>query len=105
MANVFVRDELRTNVINTLISTFPGAQKVSGGVAFMSEVLDEETGKFKVFQLMKNGKIKSINFKNGAEESSFAINLFPGNPINGAANNQNLMKTYHCCKYFKYLQY
>lgn len=46
MANVFVRDELRTDVINALISAFPGAQKVSGGVAFMSEVLDEDTGKF-----------------------------------------------------------
>jgi hypothetical protein len=30
--------------MDTLMSTFPGAQKVVGGVAFLSDVVDEETG-------------------------------------------------------------
>ena len=39
-----IRDALRSKVIDTLLSTFPGAQKVVGGVAFHSDVVDEETG-------------------------------------------------------------
>lgn len=39
-----VRDTLRSSVIDTLLATFPGAQKVTGGVAFMSDAIDEETG-------------------------------------------------------------
>ena len=38
------RDTLRNHVIDTLLSTFPGAQKVVGGVAYHSDVVDEETG-------------------------------------------------------------
>ena len=40
------RDTLRASVIETLMSTFGGAKKVAGGVAYLSDVLDEETGKF-----------------------------------------------------------
>lgn len=39
-----IRDALRSKVMDTLMSTFPGAQKVVGGVAFLSDVVDEETG-------------------------------------------------------------
>ena len=39
-----IRDALRTKVMDTLMSTFPGAQKVVGGVAFLSDVIDEATG-------------------------------------------------------------
>lgn len=39
-----IRDTLRSKVMDTLMSTFPGAQKVVGGVAFLSDVVDEETG-------------------------------------------------------------
>ena len=42
--SIEVRDALRSSVIETLLSTFPSAQKVVGGVAFLSEVVDEETG-------------------------------------------------------------
>lgn len=38
------RDALRTKVMDTLLATFPGAQKVVGGVAFLSDVVDEATG-------------------------------------------------------------
>lgn len=39
-----IRDALRSKVMDTLMSTFPGAQKVVGGVAFLSDVVDEATG-------------------------------------------------------------
>jgi hypothetical protein len=39
------RDNLRTSVIETLLATFPTARKVVGGVAYMSDVVDEVTGK------------------------------------------------------------
>ena len=39
-----IRDALRTKVMDTLMSTFPGAQKVVGGVAFLSDVVDDATG-------------------------------------------------------------
>ena len=42
--SIEVRDALRSSVIETLLSTFPNAQKVVGGVAFLSGVVDEETG-------------------------------------------------------------
>ena len=42
--SVETRDALRSKVMDTLMSTFPGAQKVVGGVAFLSDVVDEATG-------------------------------------------------------------
>lgn len=42
--SIETRDALRTKVMDTLLSTFPGAKKVVGGVAFYSDVVDEETG-------------------------------------------------------------
>lgn len=44
MANYENRDALRASVIETLIKTFPGARPVIGGVAYLSEVVDEDTG-------------------------------------------------------------
>ena len=42
--DIMTRDALRTAVIEKLLADFPKAQKVAGGVAFISETLDEETG-------------------------------------------------------------
>jgi hypothetical protein len=42
--SIETRDALRSKVMDTLMSTFPGAQKVVGGVAFLSDVVDEQTG-------------------------------------------------------------
>lgn len=39
-----VRTVLRESVIDTLLKTFDGAQKVVGGVAFISDMVDDETG-------------------------------------------------------------
>ena len=44
MANYENRDALRASVVETLIKTFPGARPVIGGVAYLSEVVDEATG-------------------------------------------------------------
>ena len=38
------REALRSKVMDTLMSTFPGAQKVVGGIAFLSDVVDEASG-------------------------------------------------------------
>ena len=40
------RETLRNQIMETLMATFPNAQKVAGGVAFLSDVIDEETGKY-----------------------------------------------------------
>ena len=42
--DILTRDALRTAVIDKLLADFPKAQKVAGGVAFISETMDEETG-------------------------------------------------------------
>lgn len=42
--SIEIRDALRAKVIDTLLNTFPGAQKVVGGVAFHSDMVDEMTG-------------------------------------------------------------
>ena len=42
--DIVTRDALRTAVIEKLLADFPKAQKVQGGVAFISETMDEETG-------------------------------------------------------------
>lgn len=38
------RDMLRSSVLETLLKTFPGSQIVKGGIAFVSDQIDEETG-------------------------------------------------------------
>ena len=42
--NIEARDTLRNAVLDTIMKAFPSAQKVAGGVAFMSDVMDEDTG-------------------------------------------------------------
>lgn len=38
------RDMLRSSVLETLLKTFPGSQIVKGGMAFISDQIDEDTG-------------------------------------------------------------
>ena len=38
------RDMLRSSVLETLLKTFPGSQIVKGGMAFVSDQIDEDTG-------------------------------------------------------------
>ena len=64
-----VRDALRTKVIETLISTFPGAQKVVGGVAFHSDVVDEETGMLFPVEL----KVTVKNTKDTARSKAYDL--------------------------------
>lgn len=44
--DTLTRDALRAKVIEELMNTFPKGQKVAGGIAFLSETLDEDTGMF-----------------------------------------------------------
>lgn len=46
MSNIEIRDTLRTSVLEKLQAAFPSAQRVKGGIAFLSDVMDEETGLF-----------------------------------------------------------
>lgn len=64
-----VRDALRNKVIETLMSTFPGAQKVVGGVAFHSDVVDEETGMLFPVEL----KVTVKNTKDTARSKAYDL--------------------------------
>jgi hypothetical protein len=64
-----VRDALRNKVIETLLSTFPGAQKVVGGVAFHSDVVDEETGMLFPVEL----KVTVKNTKDTARSQAYDL--------------------------------
>lgn len=46
MSNIEIRDTLRTSVLEKLQAAFPSAQRVKGGIAFLSDVMDEDTGLF-----------------------------------------------------------
>ena len=63
------RDALRAKVIETLLSTFPGAQKVVGGVAFHSDVVDEETGMLFPVEL----KVTVKNTKDTARSKAYDL--------------------------------
>lgn len=63
------RDALRSKVIETLMSTFPGAQKVVGGVAFHSDVVDEETGMLFPVEL----KVTVKNTKDTARSKAYDL--------------------------------
>lgn len=64
-----VRDALRSKVIETLLSTFPGAQKVVGGVAFHSDVVDEDTGMLFPVEL----KVTVKNTKDTARSKAYDL--------------------------------
>ena len=64
-----IRDALRAKVIETLLSTFPGAQKVIGGVAYHSDVVDEETGMLFPVEL----KVTVKNTKDTARSKAYDL--------------------------------
>lgn len=79
-----VRDSLRNSVLETLMNAFPQAQKVSGGIAFMSDVLDDETGKFLPVEIKVSVKnvvdtARSAAYDLDAEVAKFAAR--PGRRI------------------------
>lgn len=63
------RDALRSKVIETLLATFPGAQKVVGGVAFHSDMVDEETGMLFPVEL----KVTVKNTKDTARSKAYDL--------------------------------
>lgn len=63
------RDALRAKVIETLLATFPGAQKVVGGVAYHSDVVDEETGLLFPVEL----KVTVKNTKDTARSTAYDL--------------------------------
>lgn len=45
MNKIELRDALRTEILEALKTTFPTAERVKGGLAFLSDKVDEATGK------------------------------------------------------------
>lgn len=74
------RDALRNSVVETLLSTFANAQKVSGGVAFMSEVLDEETGKYFPVEIKVTVKNTADTARSEAYDLDKAVAEFASKP-------------------------
>lgn len=67
--SIEVRDALRAKVLESLISTFPDAQKVVGGVAFLSDVVDPETGMLFPVEL----KVTIKNTKDTARSKAYDL--------------------------------
>lgn len=74
------RDALRANVIETLLNTFPGSQKVAGGIAYTSEVLDEETGKYFPVEIKATVKNTADTQRSAAYDLEAAVAAFAAKP-------------------------
>lgn len=78
--SIETRDSLRNSVIETLLKTFPNAQKVAGGVAFMSDTLDEETGKYFPVELKVTVKNTADTTRSTAYDLEAAVAAFAAKP-------------------------
>lgn len=80
LMDVMTRDALRTAVINKLLTDFPKAQKVAGGVAFMSETLDEETGLYFPVEIKVSVKNTQATARSEAYDFEKAVADFAAKP-------------------------
>lgn len=78
--DVMTRDALRTAVIDKLLADFPKAQKVAGGVAFMSETLDEETGLYFPVEIKVSVKNTQATARSEAYDFEKAVADFAAKP-------------------------
>lgn len=78
--DVMTRDALRTAVIDKLLTDFPKAQKVAGGVAFMSETLDEETGLYFPVEIKVSVKNTQATARSEAYDFEKAVADFAAKP-------------------------
>ena len=78
--DVMTRDALRTAVIEKLLADFPKAQKVAGGVAFMSETLDEETGLYFPVEIKVSVKNTQATARSEAYDFEKAVADFAAKP-------------------------
>ena len=80
LMDVMTRDALRTAVIDKLLADFPKAQKVAGGVAFMSETLDEETGLYFPVEIKVSVKNTQATARSEAYDFEKAVADFAAKP-------------------------
>ena len=78
--DIMTRDALRTAVIEKLLADFPKAQKVAGGVAFMSETLDEETGLYFPVEIKVSVKNTQATARSEAYDFDAAVAAFAAKP-------------------------
>ena len=78
--DIMTRDALRTAVIEKLLADFPKAQKVAGGVAFVSETLDEETGLYFPVEIKVAVKNTQATARSEAYDFDAAVAAFAAKP-------------------------
>jgi len=78
--DVMTRDALRTSVIEKLMETFPKAQKVSGGVAFLTETLDEDTGLYFPVEIKVSVKNTAATARSEAYDLEKAVAEYAAKP-------------------------
>lgn len=78
--DIMTRDALRTAVIEKLLADFPKAQKVAGGVAFISETLDEETGLYFPVEIKVAVKNTQATARSEAYDFEKAVAEFAAKP-------------------------
>lgn len=84
--DTMTRDALRASVIDALLTTFPKAQKVAGGVAFMSETMDEDTGLYFPVEIKVSVKNTQATARSEAYDFEAAVAAFAAKPGRRAAD-------------------
>lgn len=77
---VEVRDNLRHDIITKLMDIFPTAVKVEGGIAFLSPVVDEDTGKNIPVEILVSAKLTADTPKAKAYDIDEAARAFAAKP-------------------------
>ena len=78
--DIMTRDALRTAVIEKLLADFPKAPKVQGGVAFISETMDEETGLYFPVEIKVAVKNTQATARSEAYDFDKAVAEFAAKP-------------------------
>lgn len=78
--NIEARDALRNSILEAVIKTFPTAQKVSGGVAFMSDVMDEDTGLYFPVEIKVSVKNTAATARSAAYDLEKAVAEYAAKP-------------------------
>lgn len=78
--DINVRNEIRTSVVNTLVKTFPQCKLVAGGVAFLSDVLDEATGTYIPVEIKVSVKNTQATATGAAYDIDAAAEAFANKP-------------------------
>lgn len=78
--DAMTRDSLRNAVIDTLLTTFPKGQKVAGGIAFISETMDEDTGLYYPVEIKVSVKNTQATARAEAYDLEAAVAAFAAKP-------------------------